>query len=84
VAAVFVLRRTRPDLPRPYRTWGYPVIPAIFLLASIGVLGYLLIADTREALLDFLIVLCGIPVYYLRRGHGASAGIATADAPLEP
>ena len=36
VAAVFVLRRTRPDLPRPYRTWGYPVVPLLFLLASVA------------------------------------------------
>ena len=36
VAAVFVLRRTRPDLERPYRTWGYPVVPLLFLLASVG------------------------------------------------
>ena len=36
VAAVFVLRRTRPDMYRPYRTWGYPVVPILFLLASVG------------------------------------------------
>lgn len=73
VAAVFVLRRTRPDLPRPYRTWGYPFTPVVFLLASISVLGYLLAASPRETLLDFAIILGGIPVYYLWRGLAAHA-----------
>lgn len=73
VAAVFVLRRTRPDLPRPYRTWGYPFTPAVFLLASISVLGYLLVRDLRATLLDFAIILCGIPVYYLRRAIAGRA-----------
>src|SRR5262249_29783105 len=50
VAAVFVLRRRHPDLPRPYRVWGYPVVPAIFLLASAGMVANALItapAHTR-------------------------------------
>jgi APA family basic amino acid/polyamine antiporter len=41
VCAVFVLRRKLPDLPRPYRTWGYPVTPALYVLSSIAVLGVL-------------------------------------------
>ena len=41
VAAVFVLRRRRPELERPYRTWGYPVVPALFLLGSVFLLGEL-------------------------------------------
>jgi len=68
VAAVFVLRRTRPDLPRPYRTWGYPVVPAVFLLASLGVFGFSLTTDPGETMREFLIILGGIPVYYLWRG----------------
>jgi APA family basic amino acid/polyamine antiporter len=73
VAAVFVLRRTRPDLHRPYRTWGYPLIPAVFLLASLAVLGYSLATYPRETMLDFVIILSGIPVYYLWRGLAARA-----------
>lgn len=68
VAAVFVLRRTRPELPRPYQTWGYPVIPAIFLLAAIAILGYSLATHPRELLRDFAVILCGMPIYYLWRG----------------
>ncbi len=69
VSSVFVLRRTRPELPRPYRTWGYPIIPAVFLIAAAGVLAYSLAADPGEMTLDFLIILCGIPVYYVWNGQ---------------
>jgi APA family basic amino acid/polyamine antiporter len=67
VSSVFVLRRTRPELARPYRTWGYPIVPAAFLIAAAGVLVYSLAADPGETTFDFLIILCGIPVYYLWR-----------------
>src|SRR5439155_26519582 len=40
VAGVYVLRRTRPQLERPYRTWGYPVVPVVFLVAALFLLGH--------------------------------------------
>jgi basic amino acid/polyamine antiporter, APA family len=64
VAAVFVLRRTRPDLSRPYRTWGYPVVPVIFLLASVGMMGNALWTDPINTGITFGIILLGWPVYY--------------------
>ncbi len=67
VAAVFVLRRTRPDLPRPYRTWGYPVVPIIFLLASVGMMGNALWTDRINTGITFGIILLGWPVYYAWR-----------------
>lgn len=81
VAAVFVLRRTRPDLPRPYRTWGYPVTPLVFLLAAIGVLGYSLVMHPLETMLDFAVILCGVPVYYAWRGFGGRIGERRHGAP---
>src|SRR5262249_19410130 len=45
VAAVFVLRRRQPQLPRPYRVWGYPFVPAVFLLASAGMVVNALVTD---------------------------------------
>ena len=66
VAAVFVLRRTRPDLVRPYRVWGYPVVPAVFLLASVLMVANALISDPHNTGLTFLIILAGVPVYWLR------------------
>ena len=67
VAAVFVLRRTRPDLSRPYRTWGYPVVPMIFLLASVGMMGNALWTDPINTGITFGIILVGWPVYYAWR-----------------
>lgn len=63
VGAVFIIRRRHPDLPRPYRTLGYPIVPLVFLLASVLMLGNSLIRETRSTLLDFGIILIGIPVY---------------------
>jgi amino acid transporter len=63
VAAVYVLRRTRPDLARPYRTAGYPVTPAVFLLASLGMVANALVTDPVNTGLTFAIILAGVPVY---------------------
>jgi basic amino acid/polyamine antiporter, APA family len=67
VAAVFVLRRTRADLARPYRTWGYPVVPVIFLLASVGMMGNALWTDPVNTGITFGIILLGWPVYFAWR-----------------
>jgi len=62
-AAVFVLRRRRPDLPRPVRVLGYPVVPLLFVLASFLILGNALWAHPLETGFAFLIILLGVPVY---------------------
>jgi APA family basic amino acid/polyamine antiporter len=67
VGAVFVLRRTRPDLPRPYRTWGYPVVPVLFLLASVGMMANALWTDPLNTGVTFGIILAGLPVYFAWR-----------------
>ncbi len=67
IAAVFVLRRTRPDLPRPYRTWGYPVVPLLFLLASVGMVLNALWTDPVNTGITLGIIAAGIPVYYIWR-----------------
>lgn len=64
-AAVYVLRRTRPDLPRPYRVWGYPLTPAIFLAGSLFLLGNALIADFADVWFVFAILLAGIPAFWI-------------------
>ena len=65
VAAVFVLRRRRPDLERPYRTWGYPVVPALFLLGSVFLLGNYLVSQPLTFAVDVGLIVLGIPVYAL-------------------
>jgi len=65
-ASVFVLRRTKPDLPRPVRTWGYPVVPLLFLLSAALILGNALLTD-RNALIPFGVIAAGFPAYWLWR-----------------
>jgi APA family basic amino acid/polyamine antiporter len=66
VAAVFVLRRRRPDLPRPYRVWGYPLVPAVFLVASAFMVLNALFTDPVNTGITFAIILVGVPVFWLR------------------
>jgi APA family basic amino acid/polyamine antiporter len=80
VAAVFVLRRTRPDMPRPYRTWGYPVVPILFLLASVAMVVNALWTDPINTGITFAIILAGIPVYYgWRAWSGRGEVVAAVD-----
>ena len=67
IIGIFVLRRTRPDAPRPYRAWGYPVLPAIYVtLASAFCIILLVAPDTAEFSRRGLgLVALGIPVYFL-------------------
>ena len=67
VAGVYRLRRTRPDAERPYRTLGYPVTPAIFLLASFLMMGNALITDPGGTGFTFGVIATGIPVYFVWR-----------------
>ena len=62
-AAVYALCKKRPDLVRPYRVWGYPLTPAIFLIAALFLLGNALVTGT--ALVVFVILLLGIPAYWV-------------------
>ncbi len=64
VAAIYRLRRTRPDLPRPYKVPGYPVLPAVFIAGVIYLVTNALIADPLWTGVTFAIVLAGVPVYY--------------------
>jgi APA family basic amino acid/polyamine antiporter len=67
VAAVIILRRKRPDLPRPYKTWGYPVTPIIFVLASLYIAVSALISKPLDALAGLGIILLGLPFYFFGR-----------------
>jgi basic amino acid/polyamine antiporter, APA family len=64
VAALYILRRRRPDLPRPYKVPGYPVLPAVFIAGVIYLVVNALIADPLWTMVTFGIVALGIPVYY--------------------
>jgi APA family basic amino acid/polyamine antiporter len=65
--ALFVLRVKRPDMPRPYKAFGYPIVPAFYMLASGSIAVILLFAKPAYSLSGLFIVLLGIPVYFLWR-----------------
>ncbi len=69
VAGVFVLRRTRPQLERPYLTWGYPFVPLVFLVAALFVLGNYLVSETLKFAVDIGIIATGVPVYLAIRRY---------------
>ena len=62
---VFILRRKMPDAHRPYKVWGYPVVPAIFILFCLCLFMNTIISRPREAILGMILILSGIPVYLL-------------------
>jgi amino acid transporter len=70
VMAVFLVRRSRPDLPRPYRVFGYPAVPIVFLLASAGMIVNALVTDPVNTGITFGIIAAGIPVFYIARAAG--------------
>lgn len=63
VAAIYRLRRDRPDLPRPYRALGYPVVPAVFIASVAAFVVNSLVNDTMNSLITFAVILAGLPVY---------------------
>ena len=64
VAAVYTLRKSQPNLHRPYKVVGYPIVPAVFVLAAIYLVVNALIADPKWTSITFGVVLLGLPVYY--------------------
>lgn len=64
IAGIFVLRRKRPDIPRPYKAFGYPLIPILYILLASAICIMLLIYKPVYAGLGLLVVLIGIPIYF--------------------
>ena len=76
VLGVIKLRITRPDLPRPYRAWGYPVTPLVFLLVTGFMMYYLLTERPVQSFLGVLIMISGLVIYAVfrkRAGRGAAS-----------
>lgn len=66
-AAVFTLRKKLPDLPRPYKTWGYPVVPIVFIASSACIVINMLFETPDEAFAGLVFIAMGFPVYYAWR-----------------
>ena len=73
IIGLFILRKTRPDAERPYRAFGYPVIPAIYIVAATVISLVLLFYKPATSLPGLAIVLSGIPVYFIWRNLSAKS-----------
>ena len=82
-ASVFVLRRTRPDLARPYKTFGYPAVPLLFLAGAIVLEISTLWAKPRESIAGIILILLGLPSYFDWSGRASRVGPEDAPAPRE-
>ncbi len=74
--AVIVLRRRRPELERPYRAWGYPVLPALFVLMNLAVFLNQIVSQPRQSAAGVLLLLLGWPAYLFWKARTKRAGEA--------
>lgn len=74
--AVFALRRKHPEWPRPYKAWGYPVLPAAFVLVSAGFAASVFWNNPKQSLIGLLIIAAGVPAYFFFKSRAKAAGAA--------
>jgi APA family basic amino acid/polyamine antiporter len=79
IIGLFVLRRKRPDVERPYKAFGYPIVPALYIIGASVILVVLFIYQTATTWPGLIIVLTGVPIYFLWRK--ANAGRLSGDQP---
>ncbi len=78
---VFILRRKMPAAPRPYKVWGYPVVPAIFILFCTALVANTFFTRPREAMIGIVLMLTGVPMYWWFRKRTAQKETAK---PVQP
>jgi APA family basic amino acid/polyamine antiporter len=66
--AVIILRRKKPDLPRPYKTFGYPVTPAVFILSALFISVNTLVNEFWNSMAGLVIIFLGLPAYFYWKG----------------
>ena len=74
IIGIFALRRKRPDAERPYKAFGYPIVPALYIIGASVILGVLFIYQTATTWPGLIIVLTGVPVYFLWRKSAIPSG----------
>ncbi len=75
IAGIFILRKKQPDTPRPYKAFGYPLLPALYILMGLAFCGLLLVYKPAYTWPGFIIVALGIPLYFLTsRSRPSNAG----------
>ncbi|WP_130422594.1 APC family permease [Edaphobacter modestus] len=79
IVGLFVLRRSRPDAPRPYRAFGYPVLPGLYIIIAAWICLVLLRYKPQYTWPGLIIVLLGVPVYLVWRRQGAAVDAEAAE-----
>ncbi|HEV3409338.1 MAG TPA: APC family permease, partial [Chthoniobacterales bacterium] len=74
ILGIFVLRKKRPDAERPYKAFGYPIVPALYIVGASVILAVLFIYQTATTWPGLIIVLTGVPVYFLWRKSATATG----------
>jgi len=80
IAGIYILRVKQPNAERPYRAFGYPVVPALYIIGALVILVVLFVYQTATTWPGLLIVLTGVPVYFLWRALARKRGIVPAEA----
>ena len=80
VLGLIKLRITQPDLPRPYRAWGYPVTPIIFLLVTLFMMFYLVVERPLQSFSSMVIMIAGLLIYAFFRERAKSAAVRSASS----
>ena len=78
-SSIFVFRRKYPDAPRPYRAWGYPIMPIVFLLVSGWLLINTMMTAPMQSFIGIGLILLGLPVYYYLTYKGSNASVAEGE-----
>jgi APA family basic amino acid/polyamine antiporter len=73
IIGIFVLRSKRPDAERPYKAFGYPIIPAMYVIGASVILIVLFLYQTTATWPGLIIVLTGVPVYFLWKSRSGGA-----------
>jgi APA family basic amino acid/polyamine antiporter len=73
IAGVIILRRRLPDLHRPYKVWGYPILPIAFIVAALAIVANTLVSKPVESMGGLAVILAGVPFYYAWKRWGGAA-----------
>lgn len=71
--SVFYFRRRQPDAERPYRTWGYPVVPILYLIVTVGLIIQTVLNTPKQSTIGLVLILLGLPVYWIIQSRQKSA-----------
>jgi APA family basic amino acid/polyamine antiporter len=83
IIGIFVLRRKQPDVERPYRAFGYPIVPALYVVGATVILLVLFVYQTATTWPGLIIVLTGVPVYFLWKVLGTKPAPETSGARID-